>query len=125
MLVPMSSNWKGGKWKAMEWEKARKEWEGEALLGEEDETWEGDRQAWEKDTGSQQQGREEEVTRLVGFALLPELHPLHLHFGDRTFHFLIFIVRWQNLTYLYCVCFLNRVEFIVVHRSTGALISKC
>lgn len=65
MLVPMSSNWKGGKWKAMEWEKGRKEWEGEALLGEEaDETW-GDRQAWEKGTGSQQQGRKEEVTRLT------------------------------------------------------------
>lgn len=36
---------KGGGWKAMEWEKTRKEWEGEALLGGEDETWEGDRRA--------------------------------------------------------------------------------
>lgn len=37
-----------------------------------------------KDTGSQEERRKEEVTRFIGFALLPKFHPLHLHFGGRT-----------------------------------------
>lgn len=73
---------------------------------------ERERQALRKRYRQRKGRRKEEVTGCVGFPLPAEFCHLHLNFGDRTLP--IFTV------------FNNKVqgEFIVVHRSTAALISK-